>query len=71
MLTAVAAQTRGQMLRITQVGEAFQGEVEVQQPGAKLTTVQIKRVPLIHQAVALTSDPKGRNFAVIQVRTSL
>lgn len=71
MLTAVAAQTRGQLLLITQDGEAFQGEVKVQRPGAKLTTVQIKRVPHIHRAVAVTSDPKGRNFAIIQVRTSV
>jgi hypothetical protein len=71
VLTGVVAQTRGQLLLITQDGEAFQGEVKVQRLGSKLTTVQLKRVPHIHRAVAVTSDPKGRNFAVIQVRTSI
>ncbi|XP_014289777.1 inhibitor of Bruton tyrosine kinase, partial [Halyomorpha halys] len=29
--------------------------------------IQTKRIPNVHRAVAITSDPKGKNFAVIQV----
>jgi hypothetical protein len=71
VLTMVAAQTRGQLLLVTRDGEAFQGELKVQRSGTEFTAVQVKRVPHIHRAVAVTSDPKGRNFAVVQVRTSL
>ena len=70
-MTSVAAQTRGQFLLVTRDGEAFQGETKVQRSGAEVTTVQVKRVSHIHRAVTVTSDPKGRNFAIVQVRTSL
>jgi hypothetical protein len=70
-VTSVAAQTRGQLLVVTRDGEAFQGEMKVQRSGAEVTTVQVKRVPHIHRAVTATSDPKGRNFAIVQVRASL
>jgi hypothetical protein len=71
VVTSVAAQTRGQLLLVTRDGEAFQGEVKVQRSGAEVTAVQVKRVPHIHRAVTATSDPKGRNFAIVQVWTSL
>lgn len=71
MLTAVAAQTRGQLLVVTQDGEAFQGELKVQRSVAEFTPVHVKRLPHIHRAVAVASDPKGRNFAIVQVRISL
>ena len=71
VVTSVAAQTRGQLLLVTRDGEAFQGEMKVQRPGAEVTTVQVKRVSHIHRAVTATSDPKGRNFAIVQVRTAL
>lgn len=29
--------------------------------------IQTKRIPNVHRAVGITSDPKGKNFAVIQV----
>lgn len=70
-MTSVAAQTRGQLLLVTRDGEAFQGEMKVQRSGSEVITVQVKRVSHIHRAVTATSDPKGRNFAIVQVRTSL
>lgn len=33
--------------------------------------VSAKRIPYIHRAMAITSDPKGKNFAVIQVIKNL
>lgn len=71
MLTMVAAQTRGHLLLVTRDGEAFQGELRGQRSGTEFTAVQVKRIPNVHRAVAVTSDPKGRNFAIVQVRTSL
>ena len=70
-MTSMAAQTRGHLLLVTRDGEAFQGEMKVQRSGAEVTIVQVKRVSHIHRAVTVTSDPKGRNFAIVQVRTSL
>ena len=67
MITAITAQTRGQLLLVTRDGEAFEGEIKIQRSGAEFTTVKVKRLPHIHRAVTVTSDPKGRNFAIVQV----
>lgn len=66
MVTAVAAQTRGQLLLVTRDGEAFQGEMKLQRSSSETTVVRIKRLSHIHRAIAVSSDPKGRNFAVVQ-----
>ncbi|XP_069705770.1 inhibitor of Bruton tyrosine kinase [Periplaneta americana] len=66
MVTAVAAQTRGQLLLVTRDGEAFQGEIKVQRSSSESTVVRVKRLSHIHRAIAVSSDPKGRNFAVVQ-----
>ncbi|PSN38863.1 hypothetical protein C0J52_25683, partial [Blattella germanica] len=68
MVTGVSAQTRGQLLLVTHDGEAFEGEIKVQKSGAEVA-VRVKRLPHIHRAVAVTSDPKGRNFAIVQVNS--
>ena len=69
MVTGVAAQTRGHLIVVTHDGEAFEGELKVQRSVAEFTTVKVKRLPHIHRAVAVSSDPKGRNFAIVQVGT--
>ncbi|KAJ9579143.1 hypothetical protein L9F63_024751 [Diploptera punctata] len=66
MVTGITAQTRGQLLLVTRDGEAFEGELKEQRSSVEFTTVKVKRLPHIHRAVAVTSDPKGRNFAVVQ-----
>ncbi|KAF5293017.1 hypothetical protein FQA39_LY13786 [Lamprigera yunnana] len=70
-----------EILFITNEGEAFSGvikfrktqeidnSVQLQKNGFRSGhLVKITKIPNVHRAVSIHTDPKGRNFAVIQVR---
>ncbi|RZF45920.1 hypothetical protein LSTR_LSTR008297 [Laodelphax striatellus] len=61
--------SRSNVLFSTHDGNGFIGNLSTKSPsnGADVPHIELQRLPHLHRTTSITCDPKGRNFAAVQV----